>query len=108
MSEQPTLFPVPTADYSALTDRQRFVYDLLCAHPLDGLEADEVGAALCERAGRHDRGSRCDWDAVNGRSVLRALRKKGMAKKPRAKGWVPLGTEGAENPVEADPFPEGY
>jgi hypothetical protein len=107
--EQPTLFEPPPAT-GTLTPRQKFVWDELLAHAAqgDGLTADEVGALLCERAGRHDSGSRCDWDAVNGRSVLRALRKKGLAKSKRSVGWVALGPQRAERPAEADPFPEGY
>jgi hypothetical protein len=109
VSEQPTLFPPPPAT-GTLTERQRFVFDQLQAHTLQGdaLTADEVGALLCERAGRHDSGSRCDWDATNGRSVLRALAKKGLAKRRRSGGWIALGPARAEKPVDADPFPEGY
>lgn len=107
MTEQPTLFtpPAPTGD---LTERQRFVYDQLLAHSVqgDGLTADEVGALLCERAGRHDAGTRCQWDTTNGQGVLKALRKKGLARKPRGSGWrvvVAPEPESAQN-AEVIPF----
>jgi hypothetical protein len=51
----------------------------------DGLDADEVGALLCERNGRHDRGVRCAYDSSNGQGVLKALRKKGP--RPPAPRW---------------------
>lgn len=110
MSEQPTLFTPPPATGN-LSDRQRFVFESLQASTAqgDGLTADEVGALLCERAGRHDSGERCDWDATNGRSVLKALRKKGLAKNSRARGWIALDVPEPESASPAtDPFPEGY
>lgn len=102
---QPQLFD---AGPGHLTERQQFVLDLLKRHPEDGVTADEVGAALCERAGRHDAGSRCNWDATNGRSVLQALRKKGLARRPRSGGWRVIVAQEPVEAVEADPFPEGY
>lgn len=111
MSEQPTLFPVESRAVVTLTERQAFVYQQLLAHSVqgDGLTSDEVGALLCERAGRHDAGSRCDFDSRNGQGVLKALRKKGLAKNSRARGWVALGAERTERvPDDVDPFPEGF
>jgi hypothetical protein len=110
VTDQPTLFqpPPPTGN---LTPRQAFVFDQLQAHTAqgDGLTADEVGALLCERAGRHDSGTRCDFDARNGMGVLRSLRKKNLAKRRRAGGWVALGVERTDSPSpESDPFPEGF
>lgn len=109
MTEQPHLFEPPAAT-GQLTERQRFVYDQLLAHTAqgDGLTTDEVGALLCERAGRHDSGSRCDFDARNGRSVLKALRKKELARSKRSGGWFALGAPSVPEPPEGDPFPEGY
>jgi hypothetical protein len=97
--------PPPTGN---LTPRQDFVFGQLKAHTAqgDGLTADEVGALLCERAGRHDSGTRCDFDARNGRAVLKALRKKGLAKNSRARGWVALSVSRGEahgyNPETAE------
>lgn len=85
---EPTLFPVEPVP-AALTERQQFVLDELRRYE-DGLDADEVGAMLCERNGRHDRGTRCDWDASNGRSVLKALRKKGLVRSRRGGTWLAL------------------
>jgi hypothetical protein len=102
--------PPPTGN---LTPRQAFVYGQLetATRQGDGLTADEAGALLCERAGRHGAGTRCDFDARNGGAVLKALRKKGLAKNSRARGWVALGTGRAVSPSPdpaTDPFPEGY
>jgi hypothetical protein len=110
VSEQPTLFPPPPAT-GQLTDRQRFVYDGLLAHSVqgEGLTSDEAGALLHERSGKHDAGVRCDWCGQDGKGVLGALRKKGLAKRRQSGVWVVLAPEGADSPSPAsDPFPEGY
>lgn len=87
MSE-PTLFPVEPVE-PTLTERQEYVLDELRRQE-DGLDADEVGALLCERNGRHDRGVRCPYDSSNGQGVLKALRKKGLARRRRGGTWVAL------------------
>lgn len=71
-----------------LTDRQAFVLELLQRAGADGLLADEVGAALCERKGRHPAGRRCDFDKANGLGVLRALWTKGVARSRRDGTWL--------------------
>jgi hypothetical protein len=105
MTDQPTLFPPPPAT-GTLTSRQSFVFDLLCAHPQDGLTSDEVGAELHARAGKHEAGVRCQWCHQEGVSVLKALRKKNLAKRRRAGGWVALGVERADSPSPGET--EGY
>jgi hypothetical protein len=112
MSEPARLFtpPPPTGN---LTDRQAFVYGQLQAHTVqgDGLTADEVGAELHARAGKHEAGVRCQWCHQEGVSVLKALRKKNLAKRRRAGGWVALGAERAESDSPdptTDPFPDGF
>lgn len=87
MSAQPLFEPPPPIQ--TLTERQAFVLDELRKAD-DGLDADEVGALLCERNGRHDRGTRCEWDSSNGQGVLKALRKKELVKRRRGGTWVAL------------------
>jgi hypothetical protein len=93
---EPTLFPLAPIPVT-LTERQAFVFAELRKHE-DGLAADEVGALLCERNGRHDAGTRCDWCSSNGTGVLKALRKKGgLVRRKRGGLWLALerGEEGA-------------
>lgn len=98
MIEQPTLFTPPPAT-GQLTDRQKFVYEQLEAITArgDGLTADEVGALLHERSGKHDAGVRCSWCNQDGIGVLKALRKKGLARRPRSGAWRVIAAEGAES-----------
>lgn len=59
-----------------LTARQQACVDYLAAH--DGVPADEVGALLHERRGKHLAGERCEWCHTEGRSVLRAKAVRGL------------------------------
>jgi hypothetical protein len=106
MSEQRHLFDPPPAT-AHLTDRQAFVYVRLSVATKqgEGLEPDEIGALLCERSRRHDAGSRCAYDKSNGMGVLRALAKRGLAKRRRNVGWVALEVEVED---DSDPFPPGF
>jgi hypothetical protein len=98
---EPTLFPLPPADGN-LTERQSFALDKLRAQLPDGLTADELGALLCERRGKHDAGIRCTWCASAGREVLSALRDRGLVRRRRGGLWLSL-AQGAEKPPKHDP-----
>jgi hypothetical protein len=103
-AEQKPLFtpPAPTGN---LTIRQRFVYDeLIRIHRRDGggADADEIGAKLHERRKKHPADKRCNWCAADGQGALEELRSKGLAKKRRMVGWVPLHAEAAVTDSEGD------
>lgn len=53
-----------------LTARQQHAFDYV--RERDGVTADEVGAAWHAANGKHDAGSRCDFCARDGNSVLRS------------------------------------
>jgi hypothetical protein len=101
---EPTLFPVEPVE-PTLTERQEYVLDELRRQE-DGLDADEVGALLCERNGRHDRGVRCPYDSSNGQGVLKALRKKGLARRRRGGTWVALRAGEPQVGADADGGPD--
>jgi hypothetical protein len=95
---QPTLFDPPVVD-KPLTDRQQFVVELLQRAGREGLAADEVGANLCERKGKHPAGDRCEWCSKNGLQVLRSLRSRhGKVKSRRNGSWYAL-----DGVIEPDP-----
>jgi hypothetical protein len=81
-----TLFKPPPAD-GKLTPRQEFALLLVRGRP-DGVTVDELGAILHERAGKHDRESRCQWCPDNGRSVLTALQKRQLVTHRRSGVWT--------------------
>lgn len=100
--EQLALIPAPPAQ-PRLTDRQQRALDLISR--LAPIPSDELGAYLH----RHGPDSRCQWCATTGAEVGEALRRKGLVKRRRGKGWV-LMAGAADKP--ADPvfgeFPEGF
>lgn len=85
-----------------LTERQRSALEVVGR--LQPVAADEIGAALCERRGKHPADQRCDWDAQSGREVLRALQRKGLVTRKRDAGWVLVGYT---PPRETAPPPTG-
>jgi hypothetical protein len=68
-----------------LTDRQRLVLGWVRSMP--GLTADEAGALLHQHAGKHGAGERCEWCTSTGREVLKALRKRDLARSNRSGEW---------------------
>jgi hypothetical protein len=116
---EPTLFPVEAVP-PTLTERQQFVLEQLRNFGEDGLSADEVGALLCARRGRHDAGTRCEYDSSNGTGVLKALKKKGLARRRRGGTWLALSgpdgggdsssgaSSGAESALGPGELPEGF
>lgn len=108
-----------------LTDRQQFALQQLRGAGGEGLHADELGALLCERNGRHPAGTRCVYDGQNGNQILRALRAKGLAGYRRGRGqtpgaWIsttasvqvakpePPADHDGPGPVPYNAFPAGY
>lgn len=95
-----------------LTERQQFALELVGR--LQPVESDEVGAHLCERRGKHPSDQRCEWDAQNGRGVLRALRAKGFVQQKKGSGWVlagyrqPRAPEPVREGLDEHGFPEGF
>ena len=84
--------PNGTLSERPLTDRQQHALDYLTAAGHTGRTADEVGAELCARRGKHAAGDRCVWCAKAGNEVLRALRRHGKVKQLRngTGCWVAL------------------
>lgn len=101
---QPSLFDPPAAEKveKPLTERQQFVLELVQHAGSEGLAADEVGARLCARRGKHDVDDRCQWCPTSGREVLKALRRRGLVKSRRNGSWYAL-----EGQVEPELLPPG-
>lgn len=78
---------VPTGP--KLTERQQFALELVEAAGRNGIHADELGAILHEERGKHPRDSRCQWDGANGKSILDALKKKGLVRYVRSRNGLP-------------------
>jgi hypothetical protein len=91
-----------------LTDRQQHLYDAVRSSE-DGLTADEAGAVLHEaRALRpHSRDARCAYCTLDGRSVLAALRRKGLVTRKRSGQWHALAgqTLEATESLQTDEIP---
>ena len=85
-----------------LTDRQQHALQLLQHAGRAGLTVDEVGAAWCERRGKHSADTRCTWCGQNGRDVLKALRRKGKVKQRRDGSGTWYALEGLVEPEPAD------
>lgn len=101
---QPSLFepPTPAKVEKPLTERQKFVLELVQHAGAEGHSADEVGAQLCARRGKHDVDDRCQWCPTSGREVLKALRRHGKVKSRRNGSWYAL-----EGQVESEELPPG-
>jgi hypothetical protein len=89
MASAPTLFEPPAADGN-LTYRQALVLDLVRSWP-EGVRADEASAAWHERRGVHSTDTRCLYCASDGRSVLFALRRRGLVVRRRSGMWTQPG-----------------
>lgn len=90
MNDQLALIEAPAQ--AKLTLRQSMTLDLVrAAHP-DGIEASEAGAHLHSmKEGRwaHSADERCLYCGSEGKSVLEALKAKGLVRFRRAKGQEP-------------------
>lgn len=82
-----------------LTDRQQFILDFVRHGGQAGVHADEAGAAWCAHRGKHSDDTRCEYDGISGREVLRALRRRGHVKSRRDGTWYAL--EGVVEPTIA-------
>jgi hypothetical protein len=111
--EQLALLEQPPAA-PKLTDRQAFVLELVTQAGADGVHADEVGAALDARRGKHPRDVRCQWCGRNGQQMLESLKKKGLVRyrrgnRDRPGFWqLPGAAEPRRSSVPYNDFPEGY
>jgi len=78
-----------------LTEKQAFAHEILLA-ARDGLDAVDLGRAWHARRGKHTDEQTCTWCEKDGRSVLVALRKRGLACQRRAlqNRWIGLGEAG--------------
>lgn len=85
MSEQLALLEPPEPK---LTDRQQFALELVKGAGVDGIHADEVGAAWCARRDKHPASSRCRWCGSNGKDVLEELKRKDLVRYVRGRGPV--------------------
>ncbi len=83
------------AEAPKLTPRQQVVMDALTRAGHDGIAPGAAGAILHElKEGRwaHGRDERCDFCSRDGLSVLKALRKKGLARyRAKLKVWQATG-----------------
>jgi hypothetical protein len=80
---------VDVAPSPSLTPRQARALELLTAAGSTGLHADELGALLHEEYKKHGRDERCVYCAMNGQSILKALRAKGLARYRRGTPAMP-------------------
>jgi hypothetical protein len=111
---QPDLFGGEITVEPKLTAYQQAVWELVQRHP-DGVSAEEAGAVYHSMRQRpHDVDARCDYCGRDGRSILEALAKKGLARRRRGAGhmlYVPadspnaLGKSAGPGPGE---LPEGF
>lgn len=109
MAEQPTQLDVfggaKTIGRSA--PRQDAVLELLAQHD-DGIGVDEAGAAAHASAGKHSIDESCAWCAIDGRDIIRALKRKDAVEKSSVVGkWV-LKREPSKSDGAFGEFPEGF
>src|SRR4051812_26297019 len=79
-----TLVDVPATP--KLTPRQQQALDYLRQSGTDGLTPVLLGAMIHQSTGTHPVGARCDFCATAGHGLLRALRRKGVARQRRVDG----------------------
>lgn len=92
------------------TPRQDFALEVVRRR--GPLSAAELGAWLCEYRGAHSHAEACEWDRSNGHSVCEALRRKGLVRRLRGRGWVAADWREPSDPDAYDPasvpWPVGY
>jgi hypothetical protein len=83
---EPELFTEPMPAAQPLPHRQDLVLRALIR--LNGLTEDEAGQLLHGDNGKHSAEETCKWCAMDGRSVLRALRNKSLVTRRRDGHWT--------------------
>jgi hypothetical protein len=92
-----------------LTPRQQAVLDALQRAGQDGLLPAEAGAIVHMAQGRHGPGLGCRWCPTAGLEILRALRKRGLARqRGRPRVWVAVGVPTPDPPGMSSELPEGF
>jgi hypothetical protein len=102
---QRTLVDVPATP--KLTERQDYALGILTAYGPEGIAPTDLGMAIHSWQGRHPDGRSCDFCAPTGNEVLRALRRKGVARLRRVDGrtfWQATGLPAAP----MGDLPEGF
>jgi hypothetical protein len=80
---------VEVAATPVLRERQQLVWDWIREVP-GGLTADEVGALLHSRKGKHGPDERCQWCTAEGRSALQTVALRQLLVRRRDSGrWEP-------------------
>ena len=83
-----TLFKPPPAD-GDLTWRQQSILDLVRTHARDGVSSEQAGAFWHSLRSQHATEDRWRFCRKDGRSILGALRKRGLVKQRRPDGtWA--------------------
>lgn len=79
-----------------LTDRQQWIFGLIVDVGAEGITADELGALMHARHGKHPAGERCQFCGSAG---LQALRERAIAERVVKRGrtsWIAVGAPGVE------------
>lgn len=85
------LFTEPMPAVQPLPPNQDTVMRLLNRHLPQGITGDEAGAAVHAQRGKHPADERCVFCGQDGKQVLRALARKGLATGRRDGYWTPPG-----------------
>lgn len=86
MTGQLTLIEVPAVP--SLTPRQTRALELVRTAGVDGIHADELGAALHAEYRKHGADRRCRFCGKTGQDILGALKRKGLVRYRRGKGGL--------------------
>lgn len=106
MTEQLDVFG-GTRTVGRAAPRQDAVLELLALHP-DGISVDEAGAAAHASSGKHSIEELCAYCSIDGKSILRALERKGVIEKSSVVGkWIVKVDRPAEGAAFGE-FPEGF
>jgi hypothetical protein len=77
----------PAGRRGGLTWRQQSVLDLVRRHGSNGIPTEQAGALAHAQSSKHGPETRCRFCRDDGRSILAALRKRGLVKERRADGF---------------------
>jgi hypothetical protein len=92
--------PKPVEPMQTLRERQQVAWDFIRSVP-GGVTADEIGAHWHAHRGKHDEDERCDYCAIDGKSVARSKALKRLVIWRRdAKKFEP------RNPADRAPAPQ--